>query len=232
LLSFANGNTGAEILVRRDDGYEASLPIAHFFRPSDEFTPIENAALDRCIEPVLDVGAGAGAHSRALQERGLQVTALDISPEVVSVMKQLGVREVRQGDIFQFNETTYPTLLMLDHGLGLVGTVGGLRRFLNHTKALIREAGQILFDSIDVRQTKGKDPVHIAYQEANRRSGRYAGETRIQMTFEGVTGPYFGWLHIDPDSLADLAGPLGWRLEVLMHGDDGDYLGRLVRQPQ
>ena len=47
----------------------------------------EEAALDLCRGRTLDVGAGAGCHSLILQERGLDVVAIDVAPEAVEVMR-------------------------------------------------------------------------------------------------------------------------------------------------
>jgi hypothetical protein len=83
-----------------------------------------------------------------------------------------------------------------------------------------------LFDSLDVRCTD--NPTHLAYQEANRRAGRYFGEFRMQFEYQGKTGPLFGWLHVDPKTLADHAGRTGWACEVAFREDGGNYLARLT----
>lgn len=64
------------------------------FRSYDSMPKIERKALDLAKERILDVGAGAGCHSLVLQERGLDVTAIDISPLSVETMKERGVKKV------------------------------------------------------------------------------------------------------------------------------------------
>ena len=59
----------------------------------------------------------------------------------------------------------------------MVQTLCGLDRFLRHARQLIKPNGQLILDSLDVRRTM--DPKHLAYQEANRRAGRYFGEIRM-----------------------------------------------------
>ena len=39
----------------------------------------------------MDVGAGSGCHSVILQEKGMQVEAIDISEGAVDVMKKRGI---------------------------------------------------------------------------------------------------------------------------------------------
>jgi hypothetical protein len=75
LRAFFQGDAAATLLIRRDDGLVAQLPVRHFFRPPGEFTDIERRALDSCRGRVLDTGAGTGIHSLVLQERGLAVEA-------------------------------------------------------------------------------------------------------------------------------------------------------------
>ncbi len=101
-LAFFEGDTNAELNGRREDGLENTIPVSQFFRDPFEFTPIENAALDLCKGRVLDEGAGSGLHSLVLQEKGVPVTSIDISPRAVEIIKQRGVKDARCSGIFQF----------------------------------------------------------------------------------------------------------------------------------
>lgn len=227
LLAFFEGDDSVELIMRRDDGYEIVLPISHFFRGPGEFTSIEKAALARCKGHVLDVGAGTGLHSLVLQADHQQVTAIDTSPGAVEVMARRGVRDVHCADIFDYRRGPFDTVLMLGHGVGIVGDLAGLDRFLSHALGLVAEGGLILLDSLDVRVNE--EPVHRAYHEANRRAGRYFGETRIQLEHEGHTGPSCGWLHVDAATLKRHAGLAGWLCEVVSQDPGGNYLAALTR---
>jgi SAM-dependent methyltransferase len=226
LLAYSRGESGAELTIRRDDGLVQSVPVRAFFREPAEFSPIEVAALARCRGHVLDIGAGTGLHSLALQARGLTVTAIDLVPDAVEVMERRGVRDARCVDVFRFAGGPFDTLLMLGHGIGIVADVAGLDRFLAHARRLVRSGGQLLLHSLDV--ARATDPIHRTYHEANRRAGRYVGETRIRLEYERHAGPYCGWLHVDPDTLRAHAEPAGWRSEIVLEQDSGDYLARLV----
>jgi SAM-dependent methyltransferase len=228
LLAYFEGNTDAELLIRREDGRAFPLPVRHFFRDPAAFTPLENLALQHCRGHVLDVGAGAGLHSLVLQHKGLRVTAIDISPQAVQLMARRGVKDVYQADLFEYEAGPFDTVLMMGHGIGMVETIAGLDRFLAHVRELLSEQGQVLLDSLDVRVTD--DPGHLAYQEANRRAGRYIGETRVQMEYQGRQGPACGWLHVDAGTLQERAGQAGWGHEVLLTDDRGNYLARLTRR--
>jgi SAM-dependent methyltransferase len=228
LLAYLEGESGAEIILRRDDGKEGAIPAAFFFREESGFSQIERAATELGEGRVLDIGAGAGSLSVVLQRKGHLVTALDISPEAVTVTRRRGVSDVLCADILAFEGGPFDTLLMLGHGIGMVETIEGLKRFLVRAHSLLAADGQLLLDSLDVRVTD--DPDNLAYHEANRNAGRYIGEVRMQFEFQGEKGPYCGWLQVDAETLRELSESAGWRCQVVHRGDNGDYLARLRRK--
>jgi SAM-dependent methyltransferase len=226
LLAYSEGDTAAELLIRRDDGQESLVPVGLFFRGPSDFSAIEQAALDLCRGHVLDIGAGTGLHSLALQGKNLNVSAIDISPHAVSLMKQRGLVDVHCTDVFDFRGGRFDTLLMLGHGIGLVETIAGLDRFLAHAHHLLREDGQLLLDSLDVRLTR--DPGNLAYQQAARQARRHFGEIRMQFEFQGEAGDFCGWLHVDPGTLARRAERAGWRCRTVLDQETGDHLAQLT----
>lgn len=144
-------------------------------------------------------------------------------------MRARGVRDARVADVFTFAGGPYQTALMLGHGVGMVEHLAGLDRFLGRLATFMAPDGHVLLNTLDVRDTD--DPRHLAYQDINRRAGRYLGEIRQQVVFEGVAGPYFGWLHVDAETLAARAEVAGWNCEVGARGDGGEFLARLFRVP-
>ncbi|MCI0379718.1 MAG: hypothetical protein L0215_19100 [Gemmataceae bacterium] len=220
------GDTDAELVLRRDDGLEVALPVSHFFREPAAFTAIEIAALQHCRGPVLDAGAGTGLHSLALQQLGVPVTAMDVCPQAVDIMARRGVARVHCADLFGFCGGPFATLLMLGHGVGAVQTIAGLDQFLSLAHGLLSQGGQVLLDSMDVRVTD--NPRHLAYLDANRQAGRYIGEVRLQFEFRGQKGPYCGWLHVDAITLAEHADRAGWNCEVIAQAAGGNYLACLT----
>lgn len=228
LKSYCNGNLRAGVVVRRDDGVAAPLPISHFFREPSSFSRIECEALKQCRGHVLDAGAGAGLHTLELQRRGEVVTALDICPDAVEVMARRGVKEAVQSDIFTFVARKFDTLLLLGHGIGMMESIAGLDRFLAHADELLSPGGQILLDSMDPAVTT--DAGNLAYHAANRRAGRYIGEVRMCFEFEGKAGPYCGWLHVDPGTLRDRAAEAGWSSTAIIQESNGEFLARIKKR--
>jgi len=228
LVAYLGGDSSADVIVRRDDGQETALPASLFFRDESDFTELEKTAMELCEGRVLDIGAGAGSQSVVLQRKGYPVTAMDISPEAVAVAKRRGVTDVLCADILSFEGGPFDTLLMMGHGIGMVETIEGLKRFLVHARSLLAADGQLLLDSLDVRVTR--DSENLAYHEANRKAGRYIGEIRMQFEYQGVKGPYCGWLQVDAETLREHAKSAGWQCEIVYQGENGDYLARLSRQ--
>jgi cyclopropane fatty-acyl-phospholipid synthase-like methyltransferase len=179
---------------------------------------------------VLDVGAGTGCHSLVLQEQGFQVTAIDISRHAVEVMQASGVRHAECVDVFDVKSVspqTFDTLLLMMHGIGMVETLAGLDRFLQHARGLLSPDGQMLCDSLDVLVSA--DPVHTAYHEANRQAGRYVGEIRMSFEYRGHAGPVCGWLHVDAETLSHHARRAGWDCRIVHREENGDYLAQLTQ---
>jgi len=227
LSDYDKGNLSATLIIYRDDGWREELPMSGFFRQPQEYD-LERTALDLCYAHVLDVGAGTGIHSLFLQERGVAVCAIDISPEAVQIMRARGVSDVRQADILSFDDGEFDTVIMMGHGIGVVQDITGLRSFLKHAPGLLKPRGQILLTSLDVRCTN--NPTHLEYQKRNLDSDRYFGEIRMQFEYRSVRGPSFGWLHVDAETLSSYASKTGWNCDVVQRQPDGNYLARLTRQ--
>ena len=215
-------------IVVYDDYERDEAPLFYFFREPDQFPPIEQIALDHCRGRVLDVGAGSGCHSLELQRRGLQVTAIEILPGLVNILRERGVRDVRQATWMDLQVgEPFDTMLMMMNGIGLAETLAGLDRFFRDAGRLLQPDGQVLADSTDVRVKM--DPEARRTGRLERPDGRYIGELHFQLEFEGSKGPPFGQLYIDPETLRQKAKAGGWGFEILREPDEyGNYLVRLT----
>ena len=66
------------------------MPVDYLFRTTDSMPPLELKALEMTRGTTLDVGAGAGCHALALQQRGVSVKAIDVSPLSCEAMRRRG----------------------------------------------------------------------------------------------------------------------------------------------
>jgi len=226
LLNYHRTGVDSKFVLRRDDGFEAAIANASLF-DSSHFSELEQRALDFCRGKVLDIGAGAGRHSLELQRRGLEVTAVDILPEAVFVMRARGVREALPHDVMTIEGRSFDTLLMLMNGIGMVGTPSELDRFLAHAAHLVNPGGCLLCDSIDVSKTT--NPIHIRYREKNVRKNRYPGQQFFTASYANETSALFPWLHLDFATLEAHARRSGWVAKHICSEDDGHYLAQLTK---
>lgn len=203
---------------------EDELPVATLFRKEKCMPKLECTALDLCRGRVLDVGAGAGCHSLALQQKGLDVTAIDISPLSVEVMRCRGVKSAVAADLF--DETfagCYDTVLMLMNGSGIIGRLERMPLFFHRMKQLLAAGGQVLMDSSDLRYIYEDED---GAMDIDLNAGYY-GELDFQMQYKKVKGEPFRWLYVDSDTLAGYARENGFRAELVAKGGHYDYLARL-----
>ena len=204
---------------------EDEIPVKTLFRSMDDMPSIEQEALRLASGNILDVGAGAGCHSLALQAMGKQVTAIDISPLAVTAMRERGLRDVRQQDFFTF-QGRYDTILMLMNGIGIVGTLDRMPAFFIQLDALLAHGGQLLCDSSDICYIFEDEDGIIDLTGIDG----YYGELTYQMQYRNVKGDPFPWLFIDPETLAEQATAHGFNCEVVARGGHYDYLARLTRR--
>ena len=215
------------VLVVYDDFERDEVPVSYFFRPPEQFPALEQLALELCRGRVLDVGAGSGCHSLALQERGFEVTAIEILPPLVRILKERGIRDVRQATWMDVEAEPFDTVFMMMNGLGLTETLAGLRRFFSEARRLVRPRGQVLADSTDVRARLDVEAGRTGALE--RADGRYVGELHFQIEYEGRKGDPFPQLYVDANSLIRYAREADWDCEIVLEPDEyGHYLARLT----
>lgn len=228
MWAYHRGDREALIVVH-DDYERDEVPVSYFFRGPEQFFLYEQRALAECWGRVLDVGAGSGSHTLALQGRGLDVTAIEVLPSLVDILRERGVGDARMGTWMDIDAGRFDTVLMLMNGLGLTETLTGLADFLSQARRLLRPGGQILADSTDVRVRM--DPEAGRSGALERPDGRYLGELHFQLEFQGKKGPPFGQLYVDPETLGRYALEAGWKSEILLVPDEyGHFLARLTRE--
>ena len=207
---------------------EDEMPIPHLFRTEMEMSRIEQMALKLCHGNVLDVGAGAGAHSIVLQEReGVSVTAIDVSPRSVEVMRRRGIQQAVAADFFTDHlNDTYDTILLMMNGIGVVGFVDRLADFFQRVNELLADEGCVILDSSDIKYVYEDDDITHFIPGTNE---PYYGEVDYTMHYGDVHGLPFNWLYIDEGLLKREAAKYGFHTEIIFRGEHYDYLARLTR---
>jgi len=119
-------------LLRGDGEETREHPIEAFY--FDAFDPESDAGsrvASRLEGPLVDLGAGAGRHALAFQER-VETVAVEASPALVETMWDRGVADAREGDMFAFREAferdRFASALAIGTQIGLAGSMRGSRR--------------------------------------------------------------------------------------------------------
>ncbi|HJF92867.1 MAG TPA: class I SAM-dependent methyltransferase [Mediterranea massiliensis] len=203
---------------------EDEIPVRTLFRTEKQMSPLERTALQLASGRILDVGAGSGCHSLALQAAGKEVEAIDISPLSVEAMRRREVGQATQANLFSDSFCgAYDTLLMLMNGSGIIGRLENLPAFFRKAKQLLRPGGSILMDSSDLRYLYEDEDGSFVIDIA----GDYYGEVDFRMQYKQVEGDPFDWLYIDFQTLSLYAAQNGFTAELVKEGKHYDYLARL-----
>lgn len=220
---YVNGN--ADTLIVHSSMFEDDeIPVEDLFRTLDDMPQIERIALDQAQGRILDVGAGSGCHSIALNELGKTSVAIDISPLSVEVMKRRGI-DARQINLYDetFGEK-FDTVLMLMNGTGIIGTLDNMPVFFERMKQLLDPEGCILMDSSDLRYLYEEEDGSLMIDLADD----YYGLLDYQMQYKDILGESFDWLYVDFDTLAFYAEENGFKAEIISEGEHYDYLAKLT----
>lgn len=213
------------IVVHSDDFDDDTINTPYLFRSYQQMQALEKKALSLCKGSILDVGACAGPHAIYLQEKGLEVTALEISPLCCEVLRSRNIHNVVQQNILQYKDQKFDTILLLMNGTGIAGTLAGLDVLLNHLSTLLKPEGQILIDSSDLiylyEQEDGSAVIDINAQN-------YYGELIFQTEYKSWISQPFPWLYVDLNNLQDAIEKNGLKLSKVYKGLHYDYLARIT----
>ena len=223
ILDFQQQGKAARLRVLSSMFEEDEMPVKHLFRSTREMPMLEQKALQLAKGRVLDIGAGAGCHTLALQEKGLAVKAIDISPLSCEAMKLRGVKDAECINLFDDHlGMGFDTILLLMNGTGIAGKIGHLPALFQRLKALLNPGGQILIDSSDLKyiyeNEDGSFDINL--------NGAYYGEVDYQMIYKDVKGDSFDWLYVDFPLLKSIAETCGLHGELVAEGEHYDYLAR------
>lgn len=224
LLDYYHGNYSEDIMTETNISEEDELPLPYLFRSYEEMPIIEQKALDMARERVLDVGCGAGSHTLYLQEKGLDVTAIDTSAGAIEVCKLRGVKNASSIDILDLKDEKFDTVLLLMNGTGIFQNLKTTSKYLQHLKSLLNPGGQILIDSSDLRY------MYDSYEDGGILvpADRYYGELEFVMRYKGMESPEFDWLYLDKKTFENICLTNNLNFEVVAEGDNFDYLAKLT----
>jgi SAM-dependent methyltransferase len=224
ILDYQTHNSPEDLITETSISEADEMSVAYLFRSFAEMPQLEQKALQLATGKVLDVGCGAGSHALYLQEKGFDVTAIDISANAIKTCELRGLKKAKVQDIMQLEGDQYDTILLLMNGAGMCGRLKNISNFLQKLKTLLMDTGQVLVDSSDI----------IYMFDEDEEGGKwiptdvdYYGEVVFDITYKGEKENAFDWMYIDYNTLQNAAVANGFQCEVVLEGEHFDYLAKL-----
>ena len=206
----------------RADGVGFEIDTREYFTLEGTLASLDRLAIEHCRGRVLDVGAGAGRHALALQARGLEVVAIDVSPICTELCRERGIAQAWTLDVMTLDDPErlgrFDTVLFGMQTIGLAGGIRPLGRLLRRLRACLAPRGRILVDSSALREPwEGDD-----HDDSPER-----GEIVLSTCYRGWRGAPFPWLYLGEQDLREVAGSAGFATAVLGRVESGEYLAVL-----
>jgi SAM-dependent methyltransferase len=229
LLDYMLGKEVDDIIERDDGLITKSGGPAVYFASYDDWSEIEQKAIKFARGRVLDIGCGAGRHALYLQDQGLEVLGIDISPKSVEVARKRGLHNALVCPVTQVSSKLgrFDTILMMGNNFGLLANYKRgrwlLRRFLGMTSSNAR----IIASSSNPHQTD--KPYHLKYHEMNRQKGRMPGQVRIRFRYQTRKDEWFDYLLVSREEMEEMLLGTGWSIEQTIDSDGAQYIAILEK---
>ncbi len=212
LADHSSGRYVPRVELESGDGAVGlAMRPAWFFRSHDEWDWWERELLGHVTAgPVLDLGAGAGRASLWFQERGFEVTGVEVSALAQRVCRDRGLSDVRLGDLNDPPaDRAWGAVLLLCGNLGLGGSYEGVRRLLTRLATICAPDAVLVGDTVD-------PPNQEAF--------------RLRIRYNGMATPWWDQYNIPTTEIPAVVEGTGWALD--RHLIDGsDHAVLLRRDP-
>ena len=210
-----------EPLRQRDGEAARDHPIDAFYFDSVDPSDPSHAWIESHLSgPLVDLGAGVGRDALYFQER-FETVALESSPALVEAMRERGVDDARQGDMFAlrdaFERDRFRSALVNGTQVGLAGSMRGLTAFLNDLAHVTTPDATAVID--------GYDPDHEATRDLlGYRHDPTPGLADRVMAFEygSERDPILRVRLFSPDRVREAAVGTDWRVSAIRRGSDDD----------
>jgi SAM-dependent methyltransferase len=178
---------GERCWIRHHDGEVRILPVHRWLGARGADDAFDDAVVEMCSGPTIELGCGPGRLVARLIERGIPALGVDRSATAIRLAGRGGA-PVLLGDVFAPlpGMGCWQTVLLVDGNIGLGGDP---RRILGRAAELLSRRGRCVaeFDAAAI--------------------GIRASWVRLESA--RLVGPWFRWASVGIDSAATLAGQVG-----------------------
>ncbi|MFC5366513.1 class I SAM-dependent methyltransferase [Salinirubrum litoreum] len=217
MLDYAREEYDENCVYRDGDAVQDAAIREFYFLPESEWSERERRDVDSLSGPVLDLGCGAGRHTLALQDRGVEVLATDVSPHAVQAASERGVTHAVQMDMFDLRlpDDAYRSVLALGTQVTVAGSLGRLADFFAEVDRVTTDDATVLVDGYDPTDPTCAD---LLGYRADPREGLARRSFRFQYGDE--FGDPIEMLLFSPERLRDALAGTAWRVADLLDADD------------
>jgi SAM-dependent methyltransferase len=178
---------GERCWVRHDDGSVHRLPVQNWLGGTGADAHFDEAVVDMCAGPTIDLGCGPGRLVASLVRRGIPALGIDLSPAAIVLAHRSGAPALRRNVFDPLPGTGHwHTVLLAD---GNVGLGGDPRRVLCRAAELLHQGGRCVAEFDSTATGVNADWLRL--------------ETRRSI------GPWFRWASVGIDCAAALAQEVG-----------------------
>jgi methylase of polypeptide subunit release factors len=224
-----NGKYGFEV-VERDDGFIVGGTTAQYFSEFKDWLSHEKKAIKYVKGKVLDIGCGAGKHAIYLQNKGFDVTAIDISPLAIKICKKRGLKKAKILSIDKVSslKTKFDTVLLLGNNWGLLQNFKKARKILKDLFKITSDNAVIIAESSD--PTKKQEVEEIQYQKQNLKKGRMPGQRRIRIRFRNYCSDWFDYLGVSKTEMEEILKNTGWTVKKYFDSERSSFIAIIEKE--
>lgn len=230
MLAFYEGRKSFEV-IEREDGYFDVTNTRMYFQDFELWQEHEKKAMSWAKGRVLDIGCGAGRHSLYLQNKGLNVVAIDRSPLAIKVCKLRGVKKAKVVTLvdINFKPNSFDTILMLGGNFALLGSPRKARRILRKFHKMTSDNALIVAEAVDPYTTD--NPAQLKYYALNKKRGRLPGQWRIRIRFKNFVTKWFDLLYNSKREMEEILSGIGWAIQEFIDSGSPAYIAIIKKQP-
>ena len=130
ILDYQTHNSPEDLITETSIPEADEMSVTYLFRDFKDMTKLEQKALQLAKGKVLDVGCGAGSHALYLQEKGFDVTAIDISKNAIKACELRCLKNCKVSDVLDLDASEkFDTILLLMNGTGIFGKMNQIPKF-------------------------------------------------------------------------------------------------------